>query len=193
MYKNLCRVFAMFMNILRHPYNIRIHICVPICGRRYVHGCVGLNKLHYHIFNKIWCRLSLTDMIGGFIKKIHVMNFSYKLTWKACVMNLNIIEIHIFTEVEAKLLYMNTKFDYCTQIIAAGDLILSWLLVSSPFWCVRNKPKISESSSLCQTGVSAPGFLQTHLFDRVNLLQEPCRISSTKPAPLRRLMWNLWK
>ena len=38
-------------------------------GTRYVHGCVGLNKLHYHIFNKSWCKLFLTDMIGQLYSK----------------------------------------------------------------------------------------------------------------------------
>jgi len=29
-----------------------LHILALICGRRYVHGCLGLNRLHHHILHK---------------------------------------------------------------------------------------------------------------------------------------------
>ena len=38
---------------------------------------------------------------------------------------LNITEIHIFTDVDAKLLWMDMKFDYCIQIIVPGDPLVS--------------------------------------------------------------------
>ena len=46
---------------------------------------------------------------------------------------LNIIEIHKFTEVDAKLLWMNMKFDYCIQIIAPDLLCFDVLCLDMSF------------------------------------------------------------
>jgi hypothetical protein len=55
-----------------------------------------------------------------------MQHFHIKL-YEKCVHGfhtLNITEIHIFTEVDAKLLWMNMKFDYCIQIIVLMSCVL---------------------------------------------------------------------
>ena len=62
---SLIRITTNYHNFIRlvscipsDPCNILVHIWTLICGRRYVHGSLGLNILHYHIFNKNYHQLS---------------------------------------------------------------------------------------------------------------------------------------